>query len=92
MAKTRYRRLQVYLRPDQESALEALAKRTGRSKADLIRESLDRLLSDLLLEDDPAMQIVSLGKSAKGDLAQRHDAYLEKAVRGKRRHGQGTLP
>ena len=92
MAKMRYRRLQVYLRPAQESALDALSRQTGRSKADLIRESVDRLLRDLPLEDDPAMRIVSLGKSAKGDLGQRHDAYLEKAVRGKRRHGEGALP
>lgn len=82
----RYRRLQVYLRPDQESALDALSRQTGRSKADLIRESLDRFLSQLPLGEDPAMQTVSLGKSDKGDLAKRHDAYLEKAVRGKRRH------
>jgi len=81
-----YRRLQVYLRPDQESALDALSRQTGRSKADLIRESVDRFLSDLPLEDDPAMGILSLGKSEKGDLAKRHDAYVEEAVRGKRRH------
>ncbi|HAL61321.1 MAG TPA: hypothetical protein DCP08_02815 [Chloroflexi bacterium] len=86
MAKMRYRRLQVYLRPDQESALEALAKQTGRSKADLIRESVDGFLSDLPLEDDPAMRIISLGKSEKGDLAKRHDAYVGEAVRRKQRH------
>jgi len=85
MAKMTNRPLQVYLRPDQESALDDLSRRTGRSKADLMRESLDRFLSDLPLEDDPAMRIVSLGKSEKGDLAERHDAYVEEAVRGKRR-------
>lgn len=83
MAKMADRPLQVYLHPDQESALDALAGRTGRSKADLIRESLDRFLSELPLEDDPAMRIVSLGKSTKGDLAKRHDACVEEAVRGK---------
>jgi len=34
-----------------------------------------RYLSELPIEDDPAMNVVGLGKSGKTDLAEKHDKY-----------------
>lgn len=87
MGKMAARPLQVYLSPDQVRALEEWAKRSGQSKAAIIRESLERYLTDLPIEEDPAMAIVSLGDSGRGDLAEDHDAVVEEAVRSKRRDG-----
>ena len=68
--------LQIYLEYDQEQALRALAERLQVSMAELIRRSVDQFLAALPVKDDPAMQIVGLGRSGIGDLALNHDRYL----------------
>lgn len=68
--------IQIYLEPDQDKVLEALSKKRGISKAALIRLSLDTYLKNIPLEDDPALRIIALGKSGKGDLAEKHDNYI----------------
>lgn len=68
--------IQVYLDVDQEEALRALAQKLQVSIAELIRQSVDRFLAELPLEDDPAMRIVALGHSGLGDLARNHDEYI----------------
>lgn len=68
--------IQVYLDVDQKEALRALAQRLQVSMTELIRRGVDRLLSELPLEDDPAMRIVALGHSSLGDLARNHDKYI----------------
>ncbi len=68
--------IQIYLQPDQDRALEIISKNKGISKAAIIRLSLDKYLEKIPLEDDPALRIIALGKSGKGDLAERHDDYI----------------
>jgi hypothetical protein len=68
--------IQIYLQPDQDKALEVISKKKGISKAAIIRLSLDRYLKNIPLEDDPALKIIDLGKSGRGDLAERHDDYI----------------
>jgi hypothetical protein len=70
------RPLQIYLRPAQDQALRALAEREGVSLAELIRRSIDMYLAELPPEDDPAMDLVGLGHSRRGDLSANHDRYL----------------
>ena len=68
--------IQIYIEPRQDDVLESLSKKKGVSKAELIRESLARYLNELPLEEDPAMGLVGLGSSGKGDLSVQHDRYL----------------
>ena len=76
--------IQIYIEPQQNRALDLLSKRKGVSKAHLIREGIVRLLKDLPLEEDPAMGLIGLGSSGKGDLSENHDRYLAKHGRSKR--------
>jgi hypothetical protein len=68
--------IQIYIEPRQDDILEVLSKRRGVSKAAIIRESIDNFLKELPVEKDPAMGIIGLGKSGKGNLSSKHDRYL----------------
>ena len=76
--------IQVYIEPQQDRALAILSKQKGVSKAHLIREGIVRLLKDLPVEEDPAMGLIGLGRSGKGDLSEHHDRYLAKHGRSRR--------
>ena len=67
---------QIYLRQDQMAALRQIAEQRGVSIAELVREGVDHLLVSLPVEDDPLLNIVGLGDSGLGDLAEKHDQYL----------------
>jgi hypothetical protein len=68
----------IQLREAQAVALERAARRRGVSKAAVIREALDALLSreggDAALER--ALRAAGSGASGVSDLAERHDDYL----------------
>jgi hypothetical protein len=68
--------IQIYLDPQQNYALTAMARDKGISKAEIIRESLDRYLREIPVKDDPAMGIIGLGNSGKRNLSEHHDAYI----------------
>lgn len=68
--------LQVYLRKDQLQALRALAQKRGVSLAELVRQGVDKLLAEVPLEEDPALEIIGLFHSGLGDLAEKHDEYI----------------
>jgi hypothetical protein len=46
------------------------------SKAAIIRLSLNKYLSEIPIEEDPALKIIALGKSGKGNISERHDSYI----------------
>ncbi len=68
--------IQIYIEPMQDNVLEVLSKKRGISKAAIIRESLEKFLRELPVEKDPAMGLIGLGSSGKGDLSDKHDKYL----------------
>ena len=76
MATLTKRPLQIYLQPAQDRLLRALAEREGVSLAELVRRSIDKYLADFPLEDDPALELVGLGRSGRGDLSTNHDRYM----------------
>ncbi len=85
-------RVQVYLEARQDLLLERLAQARDVSKARLIRESIDRYLTEMIPPDaDPALRIVGLaGKTGFKDLAEKHDKYLAEWERsGRRSRAQG---
>jgi hypothetical protein len=68
--------IQIYIEPKQEILIHNLAIKKRTSKAEIIRLSIDSYLSKLPAEEDPALGIIGLGKSGKGDIAKKHDSYL----------------
>ena len=44
----RMKRKQVYIRPDQDQRLRALASRNGKTESQLLREGVDRILTEPL--------------------------------------------
>lgn len=70
---------QLYLTERQYQELDQLATRLKTSKAALVREGIDHLLSlRYQAEDDPALDLIGLaeGLDRPSDLAAEHDAYL----------------
>ena len=82
--------IQIYIEPKQEKALDALARKKGVARSEIVRLSLDRYLSELPIEDDPAMNVIGLGKSGKTDLAEKHDKYYIKHISGKKKIKNGS--
>jgi hypothetical protein len=77
-------RTQIQLTERQTQRLKALAKERGVSMAELIRQSVDKLLDSremLDWEDRKRRAIAAAGKFRSGlpDLATNHDRYLAEA-------------
>jgi 16S rRNA U516 pseudouridylate synthase RsuA-like enzyme len=70
------RPIQVYLDEYHERALRRLAAEQGVPLSELIRRGIDLLLEQEPAARDPAMGVVSLGRSGVPDLATRHHDYL----------------
>jgi hypothetical protein len=72
--------MQIYIEPKQELLLKNIARKKGTSKAEIIRLSLNNYLNNLPIEEDPALGIIGLGRSGKGDISEKHDIYLAQYV------------
>jgi predicted DNA-binding protein len=70
--------IQIYIEPSQDNVLEELSNNKGISKAQIIRLSIEKYLKELPITEDPAMGLIGLGKSKRGDLAINHDKYIVK--------------
>ncbi len=77
--------IQIYIEPRQNDVLEVLSKKRGISKAEIIRASLEKFLKELPVEEDPAIGLIGLGSSGKGDLSVKHDRYLARYAASKKR-------
>jgi Ribbon-helix-helix protein, copG family len=75
--------LQIYIEPKQQLLLENIARKKGTSKAEIIRRSLDTYLGNLPVEEDPALNIIGLGRSGKKDISKKHDIYLTRYTSGR---------
>lgn len=70
-------RTQVYLTPEEQCALQALSRRTGRSQSALIREAIDAMLAR-----PDEMELRSLMQQARGLWSDRDDLPGFDDVRG----------
>lgn len=77
--------IQIYIEPRQDNVLEVLSRKRGVSKAAIIRESIDKFLKEIPVEKDPAISLIGLGSSGKGDLSDKHDGYLSGYAVGKKK-------
>jgi hypothetical protein len=80
MAVTHKRPIQVYLRPEQLDALRGLAERRNVSVTELVRQGVDRILAEILPEEDPLLEMIGMVKSGPNDLSEKHDEYLTKWI------------
>jgi hypothetical protein len=77
-------RTQVQLTEKQVEALRQISSATGQSIADLVRQSVDRLLAVHSLVSrreriERAMRVADRFRSGKTDVSTRHDDYLAEA-------------
>lgn len=70
-------RTQIYLTPEEQCALQALSRRTGRSQSALIREAIDAMLAR-----PDEMELRSLMQQARGLWSDRDDLPVFDDVRG----------
>ena len=57
--------IQIYIDVGQDTLLDALSRRRGISKAAIIRESIEKMLREMPVEEDPAMELMGMGGSGK---------------------------
>jgi hypothetical protein len=76
MATLAKRPIQVYLKERQDRVLRRLAAEEGVTLSELIRRSVDLMIEQLPVEQDPAWKIIGLGNSATSELGTHHDQHL----------------
>ena len=81
------RRTQIYLDEEQDRRLAERARATGRTKSDLIREAVDRLLDEPLGEDEELARFRAAAQAAFGIAPYLEDGatYVRKLRDGDRR-------
>ena len=72
-------RITIRLEENQMSELRMVATRQGTSVSALIRAAVDRLLAADAEMREKAKAVAGCCNSGTGDLAERHDDYLEEA-------------
>ena len=65
MKRLKKKPIQIYIEPQQNNILEGLSKKKRVSKAEIIRESLEKYFKGLPVEEDPALGLIGLGNSGK---------------------------
>jgi hypothetical protein len=60
-------------------------RKKGVSKIEIIRESFDKFLREIPLEEDPGMGLIGLGNSGKRDLSDNHERYVARYARQKKK-------
>jgi hypothetical protein len=70
-------RIQLHLTERQDRLLRERARRSGSTRADLIRRGIDRLLGEQDGASDPLLELIgAAGPSGRSDLSERHDEVI----------------
>ena len=85
------RRTQIYLDEEQDRRLAERARATGRTKSDLLREALDRLLASPLSDDEELARFRAAASAAFGVAPYLEDGatYVRKLRDNDRRRQEG---
>ena len=84
--------VQVYLTGPDRALLDQVAKKSGLSRAEVLRRGVRRMAAEILAEESPMLAFVQEMAAAKwpadtpSDVGERHDDYLY-GVEGKRGRG-----
>ena len=86
MRSTKMRRFQIYLEPGMDARLQYLSGKTGKPKAELVRDGINLLLErETLQTGDALFEIVGMaGKANLSEASERHDEYLYAMPKKKR--------
>ena len=78
MRPIKMRRLQIYLDPNTDTHLRRLSIKTGKPKAELIRDGINLLLEkETRLMDDSLLDLAGIGgEGGYPEASERHDEYL----------------
>ena len=77
--------IQVYLTRPDRALLDSVAKKTGLSRAEVLRRGLRRIGAEVLEEDNPVLSFLDAMTKEEwpadmpDDVAERHDSYLAQA-------------
>ena len=70
------RPIQVHLRTQQLEELRYQAHRRNVTIAELVRQGVDRILTEVRVDEDPLGDIIGMVKDGPSDVSERHDDYL----------------
>jgi predicted transcriptional regulator len=74
------KRTTVFIDPQLERELQALARRDGRPMAALVREAVAQYVAAARGARPPKLSFVAAGRSGRADIADRHEALLFEAA------------
>jgi hypothetical protein len=85
MKRLKKKPIEINIEPKQDYVFWDHVRKKGVSKTEIIRESLDKFLREIPLEEDPGVGLIGLGNSDKRDLSDNHDKYVARYGRQKKR-------
>ncbi|MGE5549609.1 MAG: ribbon-helix-helix domain-containing protein [Bacteroidota bacterium] len=90
MRSTRMRRFQIYLEPVTDAHLRRLSAKTGKPKAELVRDGINLLLErEAARMDEPLLDLIGLaGEAGYPEASEKHDDYLYTRERKERAKGK----
>lgn len=73
--------LQIYMAPDERRLLDTMAKQTGLSRAEILRQGLRKFAAEKAGSDGPVQEFMRAmrEKPLPADIAEAHDDYLARA-------------
>jgi len=85
MKRLKKKPIEINIDPKQDYVFGDHVRKKGVSKTEIIRESPDKFLRKIPLEEDPGMSPVGLGNSGKRNLSDNHDKYHARYSRQKKK-------
>jgi predicted transcriptional regulator len=89
------KRTTVFMEPQLERELQALARRDGRPMAALVREAVAQYVAAARPSRSAGPGFVAVGRSGRSDVAEKHEELLfeqDDAAAVRKTHGSRTVP